>query len=107
MKEFRNDHEMFALRHWEKMLLHEKRPKSGRFIAVRLQTAPTIPGEWQTTDDGRPAELLAVLAAELQNGNWLWAHLTPFSKEIIGTYMLDDCKAEVDVWYYLSLEDMP
>lgn len=100
----------FTLRDGERMQLSSERPGKGRYLAVMVRSVSMPAGEKANVRpiDGAAVEQAAILACEMNsNGQWLWCHLSPPTKEVIGDFLFDDCKIDRDKWYYLTLTTEP
>lgn len=101
--------ELFSLRDGESLKFGGEQPSSGTWFAVMAVPVPSPPGErsLKRVFPGLPdADVtdLAIIACEKRrsDGKFLWMQLSPFAKEFIGDFLVEN-NAPHNVWIYVTV----
>lgn len=104
-------HEAFSLRDGEYLTLSSETPETNDvWLAVMLKTVPPMPGTMKYKRDipgmsDAKVESVAVIACHqrMHDGLFVWAQLSPQTKEIVGDFLFDS-GASLDKWHYVVIQ---
>lgn len=100
----------FALRSNERCTYHGEEYPEGldRVLGIMRRSVFFPGGPYQETcltpeNKGLPVEFEAIIACERVDVGWIWVHLSPSTKEQLGS-MLDKWGAVKDKWNFVSFQ---
>ena len=105
--------DVFALRGRERMtFLGECYPvgDARRILGLQRRSVSFPPGDFRKIVDtpeneGEEVALEAIIACQATHDGWVWVHLSPSTKEVLGM-LLERWGTSVDVWCFVAFENV-